>query len=64
MKIIAKPLMSIDKPRKITAVERDGKTYLHITPKRYIGYGKDLAAAIADANCRTFATGYRAVVEG
>ena len=58
-KLIAKPLITLDKVRKVTPVERDGKIYLHITKCKYIGSGKDLAAAIDDANLRTFSTGYR-----
>lgn len=64
MNIKAQPLLTLDKARKVTPVEKDGKIYLHITPKRYIGYGTTLEQAIKDANFRTFSTGYRAVVEG
>jgi len=62
MKPLAKPLLTIDKERKITGKEQDGKTYLLITPKRYIGVGKDLTSAISDANAMTFNTGYRVEV--
>ena len=61
-KLIAKPLITLDKVRKVTPVERDGKIYLHITKCKYIGSGKDLASAIDDANLRTFSTGYRVEV--
>lgn len=59
IKLIAKPLFSMDKTRKITVKQADGKVFLMITPKRYIGFGKTLENAITDANCRTFSTGYR-----
>lgn len=59
MKLIAKPLLTIDKERKITEKEQGGKVYLMITPKRYIGVGDTLERAITDANLRTFSTGYR-----
>ena len=58
-KLIAKPLITLDKVRKVNPVEREGKIYLHITPKRYLGSGKTLEEAINDANWRTFSTGYR-----
>lgn len=58
-KLIAKPLITLDKVRKVTPKEVDGKVYLMITPKRYIGSGKTLDEAIDDANIRTFSTGYR-----
>lgn len=56
--LIAKPLLTIDKVRNVTPVERDGKIYLHITKCKYLGSGKTLEDAITDANLRTFATGY------
>lgn len=58
-KLIAKPLITLDKERKITVKEIDGITYLFITPKRYIGRGETVEDAIKDANWRTFNTGYR-----
>ena len=58
-KLIAKPLITLDKVRKVTPIEREGKIYLHITPKKYLGSGKTLEEAILDANWRTFSTGYR-----
>ena len=57
--LIAKPLIKLDKTRKVSVREIEGKTYLFITPKRYIGVGEDLQSAISDANWRTFSTGYR-----
>lgn len=58
--LIAKPLIKLDKERKITIKNgADGKVYLMITPKRYIGSGIGINEAIDDANMRTFATGYR-----
>lgn len=63
MKLIAKPLLTIDKERNIKVKEQDGKTYLLITPKRFIGVGKDLESAIRNANAMTFNTGYRVEVE-
>lgn len=62
MKIVAKPLLTIDKERKITPVERGGRIYLHITKTRFIGSGATIEDAISDANARTFNTGYRAVI--
>lgn len=59
VKLIAKPLLTIDKTRKITVKEQGGLYYLLITPKRYIGKGATIADAISDANARTFSTGYR-----
>lgn len=58
IKLIAKPLITLDKERKVTPKEVNGKIYLMVTPKRYIGSGATLAAAIDDANFRTFSTGY------
>lgn len=58
-KLIAKPLITLDKVRKVSPVERDGKIYLHITKCKYVGSGKTLQEAIDDANLRTFSTGYR-----
>lgn len=63
MKLIAKPLLTIDKERKITTKEVGGKVYLMITPKRFIGVGRDLASAISNANAMTFNTGYQVEVE-
>ena len=60
-KLIAKPLIVLDKVRNVKPVERDGKIYLHITPKKYLGSGKTVEEAILDANARTFATGYLVV---
>lgn len=62
MTLIAKPLITLDKERKITPETRDGKVYLHITKRKYLGYGDTLEDAISDANARTFMTGY--IVEG
>lgn len=59
--LIAKPLITLDKTRAVKPVERDGKIYLHITPKTYLGSGNTLEQAIDDANIRTFYTGYRVV---
>ena len=59
MSLIAKPLLTLDKARKVTPITRGGIVYLHITKCRYIGYGATLDKAIADANLRTFSTGYR-----
>lgn len=63
MKLIAKPLITLDKTRKITPKSAGGKIYLMITAKRYIGVGATLADAVSDANARTFATGYRVEVQ-
>lgn len=57
--LIAKPLITLEKERKITVKEQDGKVYLMITPKRFIGCGETIHDAVFDANMRTFATGYR-----
>ena len=59
MQLIAKPLIKLDKQRKITVKEMSGKVYLMITPKRYIGSGATIKEAVDDANLRTFCTGYR-----
>ena len=60
MPLIAKPLIKLDKERKITVKNgADGLVYLMITPKRYIGRGAGINEAISDANMRTFSTGYR-----
>lgn len=59
MELIAKPLLTIDKEKKLTEKKQGGKVYLMITPKRYIGVGDTLEQAITDANMRTFSTGYR-----
>lgn len=60
MTLIAKPLITLDKQRKVTIKNgADGYVYLMITPKRYIGRGKGINEAIDDANLRTFSTGYR-----
>ena len=59
MRLQAKPLITLNKVRKITIKEADNKVYLMITPKRYIGMGSTLDEAIEYANCRTFMTGYR-----
>lgn len=59
IKLIAKPLITLDKERKITVKEHNGTIYLLITPKRYIGKGKTLEDAIDNANIQTFYTGYR-----
>ena len=59
MQLIAKPLIKLDKQRKITVKEMSGKVYLMITPKRYIGSGATIKEAVDDANLRTFSTGYR-----
>ena len=60
MALIAKPLITLDKQRKITIKNGDdGLVYLMITPKRYIGRGVGINEAIDDANLRTFSTGYR-----
>lgn len=56
--IIAKPLIKLNKERKITPKENNGKIFLMITPKRYIGSGKTLEEAIQDANLRCWSTGY------
>lgn len=56
--LIAKPLLTLNKEKKINVREIEGKFYLFITPKRYIGSGATLEKAITDANCRTFTTGY------
>lgn len=61
IKLIAKPLITLDKVRKVTPREQAGTIYLLITPKRYIGKGATLEEAISDANARTFSTGYRVV---
>ena len=63
MRIVARPLLTIDKERKVTPVERGGRIYLHITKTRYIGSGETIEDAIGDANARTFNTGYRAECE-
>lgn len=60
MPLIAKPLIKLDKQRKITIKNGDdGLVYLMITPKRYIGRGAGINEAVEDANLRTFSTGYR-----
>lgn len=60
MPLIAKPLIKLDKERKITIKNgADGLVYLMITPKRYIGRGAGIDEAVSDANLRTFSTGYR-----
>ncbi len=59
MQLLAKPLLTIDKAKKITVKELNGKIYLMITPKRFIGMGDTLEQAIQYANARTFTTGYR-----
>lgn len=64
IKLIAKPLITLDKERRVSPVERGGAVYLHITPKRYLGSGATLEEAIMDANARTFSTGYRVYREG
>lgn len=58
-KLIAKPLFKFDKERKITVKENEGKIYLMLTPKRYLGVGDNLEKAINNANLNTFSTGYR-----
>lgn len=60
----ARPLFTIDKPRKVTPVERNGRVFLHITKTRFIGSGETLEGALLDANLRTFTTGYRVVTKG
>lgn len=64
IKLIAKPLYTFDKARKVCPVGRNGKIYLHITKCKYIGFGDTLENAIDDANLRTFSTGYRVEVVG
>ena len=60
MPLIAKPLIKLEKERKITIKNgADGLVYLMITPKRYIGRGAGINEAISDANMRTFSTGYK-----
>lgn len=60
MPLIAKPLIKLEKERRITIENgADGLVYLMITPKRYIGRGAGINEAVSDANMRTFSTGYR-----
>lgn len=58
VQLTAVPLSTLDKPKNINPVERDGKVYLHITKNKYVGVGKTIDDAISDANARTFFTGY------
>lgn len=59
MQLIAKPLITLEKERKINVKEINGKVYLMLTPKKFIGSGETVEQAIEDANWRTFMTGYR-----
>lgn len=64
VKLVARPLITLDKERKVKPVERDGVVYLMITKCRFIGRGKTLDEAIENANLNTFYTGYRVYVVG
>lgn len=59
MQLIANSLFGFDKPKQVKPVERGGRVYLHITPRRYLGSGASLSEAISDANARTLNTGWR-----
>jgi len=57
-KLVARPLIKLEKPRRVTPLVHDGIVYLMLTKKRFIGKGSTLEAAIENANLSTFYTGY------